>query len=109
MWENQAEQKFVAILESIYEEYVVNGFIMPLGNVSVDMPLMSAKLRRLIGETPPAYRRNSVGLSAKLRRLIGETPPAYRRNSGAVLVSRSGQLYKKGYVWKCSGHSPFAL
>ena len=23
MWENQAEQKFVAILESIYEEYVV--------------------------------------------------------------------------------------
>ena len=87
MWENQAEQKFVAILESIYEEYVVNGFIMPLGNVSVDMPLMSAKLRRLIGETPPAYRRNS----------------------GAVLVSRSGQLYKKGYVWKCSGHSPFAL
>lgn len=39
MWENQAEQKFVAILESIYEEYVVNGFTMPLGNVSVDMPL----------------------------------------------------------------------
>ena len=39
MWENQAEQKFVAILESIYEEYVVNGFTMPLGNVSGDMPL----------------------------------------------------------------------
>lgn len=39
MWENQAEQKFMAILEGIYEQTTVSGLAPHAGGLSIDMML----------------------------------------------------------------------